>query len=238
MKLFKIFCLLMIMASLGGCGCIDCTNTKKEHDDLLKKYNECKTSAENDKAWINNNIDYYSKLETERRENESAVLQARLCDYIVPICPKDMTDTGRSIITKFGSKFDTPDIQKWLIGKILTLLFGVFVVGVLIRRLWIFLVIPNEKAFQKANSTLASIYKEATELKSRTLDASLRRKAELETSIRELENKEILVKERINLKDDELAEMEGTAIYMANQIKNLEKDVARLKATIDAMKGI
>jgi hypothetical protein len=226
------------MASLVGCGCIDCTNTKKEYEDLLNKYNECKTSAENNKAWINNKIDYYSKIETERRENESAVLQARLCDYIVPICPKDMTDTGRSIIAKFGSKFDTPEIQKWLIGKIMTLLFGVFIVGVLIRRLWIFMVIPNEKAFQKANSMLASKYEEATELESRTLDVSLKRKTELETSIRELEDKELLTRNQIDLLDDEMAEKEVKSIHLANTISNLENDVVRLRATMDAMKGI
>lgn len=227
----------MIIGSLEGCGCIDCTNTKEEYDTLLNENIELKSTAENNKAWLNEKIDFYSKIETQRREAESAVLQARVCDYIVPLCPRDMTEPGRAIIAKYGTKFDTPRISEFQNSKIIIILLGFSIIGVLIRSLWISIITPTEKHFQEAKLLMEMSRKEALEIKSKTLADSLKRKSELETENKKIVDKNALLNHQNNLLENDIAENEINLVELTHQSSELEKDIARLKATMDAMKG-
>jgi len=227
----------MIIGSLEGCGCIDCTNTKEEHDTLLKEIIELKSTAENNKAWLNEKIDFYSKIETERREAESAVLQARVCDYIVPLCPRDMTEPGRALIANYGTKFDTPRISGFQNSKLIILLLGFSIIGVLIRSLWISIITPTEKHFQEAKLLMEMSRNEALEIKSKTLADSLKRKSELEIENKKIVDKNALLNHQNDLLENDIEENEINLVELTHQSSELEKDIARLKATMDAMKG-
>lgn len=237
MRILTIVFFLMIIGLLEGCGCTNCTNTKKEYDDLLNENIELIRIAENNKAWLNEKIDFYSKIETQRREAESAVLQARVCDYIVPLCPKDMTEPGRSIIAKYGTKFDTPEISEFQNSKLIILLLGFSIIGVLIRSLWIFIVTPTKKDFQEAKMLIDISRKEALEIKSKILADSLKLNSELESENKKLLDKNAILNQQNDLLEDKIAENEINVVDLTYQSSELEKDIARLKATMDATKG-
>lgn len=235
MKLLKII-FLLITIGLSGC-CFDCTNTKNEYDYLVERNNELSNVNRNNEAWLNAKEMFYSKIETQRREAESAVLQARVCDYILPLCPVDMTETGRAIIAKHGTKFDTPAISQLQIGKVMLIIFGLLIGSFFTYGIFLFLIIPNENTFQKARNELENLYKRAANFESQNLEDSLKRKAELESTIQKLENKEIQITKLIDSQQDQLTEKELKVFHLKNQIAGFENDIARLKATMDAMKG-
>ena len=242
MKILKIV-LLILVVGLSGC-CIDCENTKEEHDNALKRISNLEAIIKNNEAWLNSKEEhysqlekYYSKIETQHRENESSVLQARVCDYIVPLCPKDMTEPGRAIIAKYGTKFDTPRISEFQNSKLIIILLGFSIIGVLIRSLWISIVTPTEKHFQEARLLMEISRNEALEIKSKTLADSLKRKSELEIENKKIVDKNALLNHENDLLENEIEESELNLVELTNQSSELKKDIARLKATMDAMKG-
>lgn len=242
MKILKVAFLLSILV-LSGC-CIDCKNTSEEYDGALKKISNLEAKDKNNEAWLNSQEEffskkekYYSKIETQRRETESAVQQTRVCDYILQTCPSDMTEPGRAIIAKYGTKFDTTDISELQIRKVIIIIFGLSIVGLFIYGLWFFLITPNKKDFQKAKNELDNLHRKAAKFESEAIEGSLRRKAEIESTIQQLENKEIQISELVDFQNEQFEENELESIRLANKITGYEKDIARLKATMDAMKG-
>lgn len=242
MRILKVAFLLSIIV-LSGC-CIDCKNTAEEYDNALKKISNLEATNKNNEAWLNSQEEFYSKkekyfskIETQRREIESAVQQTRVCDYIVPTCPSDMTAPGRAIIAKYGTKFDTNDISELQIMKVIIIIIGFFIFGLFIYGLWFFLITPNKRDFQKAKNELDNLHRKAAKFESEAIEGSLRRKADIESTIQQLENKEIQISELIDFQNKQFEENELKSIRLTNKNSDFEKDIARLKATMDAMKG-
>jgi len=242
MKILKIV-LLILVIGVSGC-CLDCENTKEEHDNALKKIRNLEAIIKNNETWLNSKEEYYSqlekyysKIETQHRENESSVLQARVCDYIFPLCPRDMTEPGRAIIAKYGTKFDTPKILKIQIDKIIIMLCGLPAGGIFLYGLWLFIVTPNKKAFQKANVELESIYKEASTFKSQSTEDTTKLKAELVSQNNNIKDENNQLSKQNDFLYADIQEKEVKISHLINQASGLEKDIARLKATMDATKG-
>lgn len=229
---------------IGLSGCSNCENTKEEHDNALKRISDLEAIIKNNEAWLKSKEEYfsekekyYSKIEAQRRETESAVQQTRVCDYIIKTCPSDMTEPGRAIIAKFGTKFDTNDISELQIRKLIIIIIGLTIFCLFIYGLWFFLITPNKKDFQKAKNELDNLRREAAKFESEALEDSLKRKAELESTIQKLENRKIQITKLIDSQNEQFEENERESIRLANKITGYEKDIARLKATMDAMKG-
>lgn len=230
------FAFLLLSVLLSGC-CIDCKNTREEYDYALQRVSELETAQINNAAWINYKENYYSKIETQRREAEAAVLQTRVCDYIIPLCPGDMTAPGRIIIKKYGTDFDTPEIHEWQLRKLFTIVLSLVIILTITYFCWISIIKPNNDSFQEAKLAIERSYERAARIESTAVENSSDRKAKLEEIILKLENREKEISTSVYYKENQLLEKETELNRLEKKILTLEKDIFRLKATMDAMKG-
>ena len=90
----------------------------------------------------------------------------------------------------------------------------------------------------EAKEELHNIYSEAIKLKSRFSEEALIFNAELVSQNNNLKDENNRLSEENDLLDDDIQEKEANVFQLTNQVTGLEKDVARMMATMDAMKRI
>jgi hypothetical protein len=241
MRLF--FLSVFVLLGLTGC-CVDCTNTKLEYDSAIEKVASLSAELQRNSSWINEKIIYFSAEEEKIRASQKAVFNARVCDYLVPTCPNSMTESGRALISEFGTKFDTSNIISRQIMKLIMLALGLASVTLLGAGVWLALITPRKESInalkaaikasnqaveaskQEANGIVAGAHENAAKA---ALKEMTNLQAAKKATKRELAYLEIIKTNR--------AEGEQASARLKAELATLDSSVRSMKAAQDAIKN-
>lgn len=234
---------IFVLFSLTGC-CLDCTNTKSEYDAAIETIQKLRGQVQEYSAWADTTVKSLNAQEVKNRELEKAVFNARICDYVVSICPGSMTAPGRALIAQFGTKYDTPGILTAQIGKLIMLAALVVAICVFVTFGWLQLIAPRKKAIDELERTTKASHQtlEAAKLEAEGLLEAARQNAD-QTALEAANDLQAVAeateRELASLKTAKThrAEAEIALAKAKAELTALDTSVRNMKAAQDAIKG-
>lgn len=235
MKFIKYFNILILLI-LSGC-CIDCSNTKKEFEDIQAQNVELISQAKNNAKWIDQKVSFYGEKEVLERARESAVLTARICDYLIQVCPSEMTDSGRKLIAEFDTKYDSPRTIKLQLSKLIFLISSLGGASILLYALWIIILQPKKQQLDNAKRLIEQAPEQANSIIAAAKVAIEKYNLELQSTNFELENRAQQLERRQDNATASLVEKTAYLAELKQQIFTLQEDITRLEKARDALNG-
>lgn len=234
MKILLFFALSFVFF-LSGC-CPDCTNSKAEFEGLqaqLATLNQVKSDAE----WIQKQADFYSQKAVQERTNESAVMLARVCDYVIPVCEREMVEPGRRLIADFGTQYDSPATVKNQIFKLVFM--GSLVLASLLMLIaaWWVLVRPSKQKLDDARQLVSEARTEALALQEHARQRADESERKLQSAREEEEERLRILRAEADDAEARADETKDKLVEMELRQQALQNDINRLQKIRDDLNG-
>jgi hypothetical protein len=229
------FATLSLMFLLSGC-CLDCTNTKAEFEGLqaqLATLNQIKADAQ----WIETQADFYSQKAVQERANESAVMIARVCDYVVPVCERELVEPGRQLIAKYGTQYDSPVTVKNQFLKLIFMVSSTLASLFVLVALWRVVAWVSKQENKTANQLVSDLNNEGIAIEEQAHQRVIESDEELQSSSVTEEERLRILKAEANDAEIRAEETKSKLIAMEMRRLVLQDDIIRLQKIRDGLNG-
>ena len=234
MKLLQFLAFSFVFL-LSGC-CLDCTNSKADFESLqaqLAALNQVKNDAE----WIQKQVDFYDQKAVQERTNESAVMLTRVCDYLIPVCERELVEPGRQLIAQYGTRYDSPATVKNQIFKLVFMGSLILASLLMLVAAWWVVVRPSKQKLDAARQLVRDAENQAIAIEGRARQRANEWEERLQSSRIEEEERLLILRAEANGVEARAEETKSKLIEMEMRHRELGNDINRLQKIRDNLNG-